>query len=91
MKIAIILDPLDGIETYKDATYSMMVEAASRGHEYLLVYSRKRCHFCPSRRQERVVEFGDWFCMDGMSSKRFLTGISYSASRKSSVFTYCSL
>ena len=33
MKIAIILDPLDGIKTYTDTTYSMMVEAAGRGHE----------------------------------------------------------
>ena len=33
MKIAIILDPLDRIKTYKDTTYAMMVEAASRGHE----------------------------------------------------------
>lgn len=33
MKIAIILDPLEGIKTYKDTTYAMMVEAASRGHE----------------------------------------------------------
>ncbi len=32
MKIAIILDPLDGIKTYKDTTYAMMVEAAGRGH-----------------------------------------------------------
>ena len=33
MKIAIILDPLDQIKTYKDTTYAMMVEAAGRGHE----------------------------------------------------------
>ncbi|MBE0624113.1 MAG: glutathione synthase [Burkholderiales bacterium] len=33
MKIAIILDPLDGIKTYKDTTYAMMAEAAGRGHE----------------------------------------------------------
>ena len=33
MKIAIILDSLDGIKTYKDTNYAMMVEAASRGHE----------------------------------------------------------
>ena len=33
MKIAIILDPLDSIKTYKDTTYAMMVEAAGRGHE----------------------------------------------------------
>ena len=33
MKIAIILDPLDGIKTYKDTTFAMMAEAAGRGHE----------------------------------------------------------
>ena len=33
MKLAIILDPLDQIKTYKDTTYAMMVEAAGRGHE----------------------------------------------------------
>ncbi len=33
MKIAIILDPLDEIKTYKDTTYAMMAEAAGRGHE----------------------------------------------------------
>ena len=32
MKLAIILDPLEGIKTYKDTTYAMMVEAAGRGH-----------------------------------------------------------
>ncbi len=32
MRIAIILDPLDGIKTYKDSTYAMMVEASARGH-----------------------------------------------------------
>ena len=32
MKIAIILDPLDEIKTYKDTTYAMMAEAAGRGH-----------------------------------------------------------
>ena len=33
MKIAVILDPLPTIKTYKDSTYAMMVEAARRGHE----------------------------------------------------------
>jgi glutathione synthase len=32
MKIAFILDPLDTIKTYKDSSYAMMREAASRGH-----------------------------------------------------------
>ena len=32
MKIAVILDPLDEIKTYKDTTYAIMREAAKRGH-----------------------------------------------------------
>ena len=32
------------------------------GHEYLLAFSCKRRHFCPSCRQKRVVEFGEWVC-----------------------------
>ncbi len=33
MRIAIILDPLDQIKTYKDSTYAMMASAQGRGHE----------------------------------------------------------
>jgi glutathione synthase len=33
MRIAIVLDPLSSIKTYKDSTYAMMVESAKRGHE----------------------------------------------------------
>ena len=32
MDIAFIADPLDGFKTYKDSTFAMMSEAASRGH-----------------------------------------------------------
>jgi glutathione synthase len=32
MKLAFVLDPLDSIKTYKDSSYAMMQEAASRGH-----------------------------------------------------------
>ena len=34
------------------------------GHEYLLAFSCKRRHFCPSCHQKRVVEFGEWLCTD---------------------------
>ena len=34
------------------------------GHEYLLAYSCKRRHFCPSCHQKRVVEFGEWLCTE---------------------------
>ena len=33
MKIAFVTDPLSGFKTYKDSTFAMMTEAASRGHE----------------------------------------------------------
>jgi glutathione synthase len=33
MKLAVILDPLESIKTYKDSTYAMMRVAASRGHD----------------------------------------------------------
>jgi glutathione synthase len=33
MRIAIVLDPLDTLKTYKDSTYTMMVAAHGRGHE----------------------------------------------------------
>ena len=31
-------------------------------HEYLLAYSCKRRHFCPSCHAKRVLEFGEWLC-----------------------------
>ena len=33
MKIAFVTDPLSGFKIYKDSTFAMMTEAASRGHE----------------------------------------------------------
>ena len=37
MKLAIILDPLDSIKTYKDSSVAMMREAASRGHRLFVM------------------------------------------------------
>ena len=40
MKLAVILDPLEEIKTYKDTTYAIMREAAERGHIlYVLMQS----------------------------------------------------
>ncbi len=36
------------------------VRCGDCGHEYLLAFSCKRRHFCPSCHQKRVVEFGQW-------------------------------
>ncbi len=33
MRLAIVIDPLPSIRTYKDSTFAMMREAAARGHE----------------------------------------------------------
>jgi ribosomal protein S27E len=38
------------------------VKCEDCGHEYLLAFSCKRRHFCPSCHQKRVVEFGEWLC-----------------------------
>lgn len=37
MKIAIILDPLEHVKTYKDSTFAMMLEASRRGHELFVM------------------------------------------------------
>lgn len=39
------------------------VKSNDCGHEYLLAFSCKRRHFCPSCHQEHVVEFGEWVCI----------------------------
>src|SRR5665647_535764 len=36
------------------------VKCKDCGHEYLLAFSCKRRHFCPSCHQKRVLEFGEW-------------------------------
>lgn len=38
MKLAFIVDPLDGFKIYKDTTYAIMREAAARGHELHTMY-----------------------------------------------------
>ncbi len=40
------------------------VKCQQCGHEYLLAYSCKRRHFCPSCHQKRVVEFGERLCAE---------------------------
>ena len=38
------------------------VKCEECGHEFLLAFSCKRRHFCPSCHRKRVVEFGEWLC-----------------------------
>jgi len=40
------------------------VRCGDCGHEFLLAFSCKRRHFCPSCHQKRVVEFGQWLCQE---------------------------
>ena len=44
------------------------VKCKGCGHEYLLAFSCKRRHFCPSCHQKRVVEFGEWLCAEVLKS-----------------------
>lgn len=37
MKLAVVLDPLDSLTTYKDSSVAMMREAASRGHRLCVI------------------------------------------------------
>ncbi|MBH0178437.1 MAG: glutathione synthase [Nitrospira sp.] len=37
MKLAVVLDPLDSLKTYKDSSVAMMREAASRGHRLCVI------------------------------------------------------
>ena len=38
------------------------VKCSEYKHEYLLPFSCKCRHFCPSCHHRRVVEFGEWLC-----------------------------
>jgi hypothetical protein len=40
------------------------VKCGDCGHEYLLAFSCKRRHFCPSCHQKTVIEFGEWLCQE---------------------------
>jgi ribosomal protein S27E len=44
------------------------VKCKDCGHEYLLAFSCKRRHFCPSCHQKRVIEFGEWLCTEVLKS-----------------------
>ncbi|NQT66746.1 MAG: transposase zinc-binding domain-containing protein [Actinobacteria bacterium] len=40
------------------------VKCKDCNHEYLLAFSCKRRHFCPSCYAKRVIEFGEWLYSD---------------------------
>ncbi|HVL76386.1 MAG TPA: glutathione synthase [Noviherbaspirillum sp.] len=54
MKFAFLADPLDRFKIYKDTTYSMMAEAARRGHE-VYAFQQKDMAFKDGRLQADVA------------------------------------
>ena len=44
------------------------VKCTQCGHEFLVGYSCKRRHFCPSCHQKRVVEYGEWLLTQVLKS-----------------------
>lgn len=64
------------------------VKCRECNHEYLLAFSCKRHHFCPSCHQNASWNSGSGFAP--MCFERYPTGISYSASRKTGLgCQYC--
>jgi len=51
------------------------------GHEYLVAFSCKRRHFCPSCHQKRLVEFSEWLCEEVLKAARYLIRASFSQER----------
>ncbi|MET0333649.1 MAG: glutathione synthase [Rhizobacter sp.] len=67
MKLLFVADPLEGFKTYKDTTFSMMREAASRGHELWaceakdLLWKRGEKVSAQARRVRLTGDADDWF------------------------------
>ncbi len=56
-------------------------------HEYLLPFSCKCRHFCPSCHQRRVVEFGEWLCEEVL--KKLVTDNGFSVYQSGSGYILC--
>ncbi len=72
MRIAIVLDPLSGIKTYKDSTYAMMVESIRRGHEIFVCEQhelavRNGVVQATIRRLHLTADTSDWYRLDADS------------------------
>src|SRR5580765_4576327 len=67
MKLLFVADPLENFKTYKDSTFAMMREAASRGHELLacepedLMWERGGRVSAPLRAFTLTGDKVDWF------------------------------
>jgi hypothetical protein len=51
------------------------VKCKDCGHEYILAYSCKPRHFCPSCHQKRVVEFGEWLSFVSIGNAQNLNSL----------------
>jgi len=69
MKLAIVLDPLDTLKTYKDSTFAMMREAARRGHELHVLMQQDVV-----LRDGRVLGFAQPLTLTGMSDAWYEAG-----------------
>ena len=71
MKLLFVADPLESFKTYKDSTFAMMREAASRGHELLacepadLMWQLGGRVSAPLRAFTLTGEPHDWFDVQG--------------------------
>ncbi|MCO5101671.1 MAG: glutathione synthase [Burkholderiaceae bacterium] len=71
MRLLVILDPLSQIKTYKDTTYAMMVEAATRGHalfvcgQHQLSYANERAMVVatPLQITDDTGSGGPWYAL----------------------------
>ncbi len=73
MNLLFVADPLEGFAIYKDSTYTMMREAAARGHALLAcepqrpdLGARRQGHRAHARdHPHRLSTDGDWFAVTG--------------------------
>ncbi len=74
MKLLFIADPLESFKTYKDSTFAMMREAASRGHALLacepqdVTWERGEKVRAPARAFTLTGDARDWFAPQGRAA-----------------------
>jgi glutathione synthase len=92
MKLLFVADPLESFKTYKDSTFAMMREAASRGHELLacepedLMWQRGARVSAPLRSFTLTGDAHDWFKPDGEARMTALADVGAVVMRKDPPF-----
>jgi glutathione synthase len=92
MKLLFVADPLESFKTYKDSTFAMMREAASRGHELLacepedLMWQRGGRVSAPLRSFTLTGDAHDWFKPDGEARMTALADVGAVVMRKDPPF-----